>query len=111
MNAYKPYKPEGVGLRLEGYPTDVEKFYWIVAQEGCHPKAAKRILDRIILNGYDLLSVMSRLNFDWIVSSLAEVGVVVTFIDVLPGWTQKYKDGEWPQEALPERFRDLKRVY
>lgn len=95
----------GVGLKLSNYPNNEEKFYWIVAQESCHPKAAKRILDRIRINGYDLLTVMSRLNFDWIIEQLAEVGVTVTFIEPQPNWTHKFEDGDWPKEALPERFR------
>ncbi len=95
----------GVGLRLDNYPNDEEKFYWIVAQEGCHPKAAKRILDRIRLNGHDLLTVMSRLNFDWIIQQLFEVGVVATFIEPLENWSDKFKDGQWPIEAVPEKFK------
>lgn len=103
-------REHGVGLRLDGYPTDEKKFYWIVAQEGCHPKAAKRILDRIRLGGYDLLTVMSFLKFDWIIKELAEVGVTVTYIEPQPDWTNKYQDGEWPQEALPDRFKERKRI-
>ena len=90
----------GVGLRFDGYPTDEKRFYWITAQEGCHPKAAKRILDRIRLNGYDLLTVMSRLNFDWITDTLSEIGVKVTIIEPLENWTHKYEDGAWPKEVM-----------
>lgn len=99
----------GVGLRLDNYPDNEEKFYWIVAQEGCHPKAAKRILDRIKINGHDLLTVMNRLHFDWIVEQLAAIGVVVTFIEPLENWKYKFEDGEWPQESLPERIRNIQR--
>ncbi len=97
----------GVGLKLENYPNNEKKFYWIVAQEGCHPKATKRILDRIKLNGYDLLTVMSLLKFDWIIRELKEIGVVVTIIKPLENWEDKFKDGEWPKEALPERFKNI----
>lgn len=96
---------EGIGLRLDNYPNNEEKFNWIVAKEGCHPKAAKRILDRIRINGYDLLTVMSRLNFDLIVKELAEVGVIVTFIDPLKNWSDKFEDGVWPEELLSKIFK------
>lgn len=95
----------GTGLKLIGYPTDEKKFFWIVAQEGCHPQAAQRILDRIKLGGYDLLTVMSQLNFDWIIKELSHVGVTVTFIEAQKDWVNKFQDGDWPEEALPERFR------
>lgn len=103
------YKPEGVGLRLDGYPKDLEQFNWILAKEGCHPKAANRILKRIILNGFDLLTVMSRLNFDWIVDELGKIGVTVTFIKPLSGWSDKYDDGEWPKELMNKIFENRKK--
>ncbi len=99
--------PNGIGLKIENYPSDEKKFYWIVAQEGCHPKAAKRILERISLNGYDLLTVMSRLNFDWIFKELEAIGVSVSFIEPLENWTDKFNDGKWPKEALPDRFKNV----
>ena len=92
-------------MRLDNYPNDIEKFKWIVAKEGCHPKAANRILDRISINGYDLLTVMSRLNFEVLVKELSVVGVVVTFIEPLKGWTDKYKDGAWPEDLLNKIFK------
>ncbi len=94
----------GVGLRMDGYPNNIEQFNWILAKEGCHPKAASRILDRITLNGYDLLTVMERLNFDWVINELAAIGVVVTFITPLEGWSDKFKDGEWSQELMDKIF-------
>jgi hypothetical protein len=99
------YSPEGVGLKLEGFPTDVRKFYRILAQESCHPKAAHRILNRINQNGYDKLTVMSRLNFDWVETQLAHIGVVMTFIAPLKNWKAKYEDGPWKESDLPTRMR------
>lgn len=95
---------KGTGLKLEGYPTDEKKFYWIVAQEGCHPKATLRILERIRLNGHDLLTVMSHLRFDWIINELKEVGVTVTYVEPQLDWKNKYEDGDWPEESLPDGF-------
>lgn len=95
----------GVGMRFDNYPNDVDTFNWILAKEGCHPSAAKRILKRIKLNGYDLLTVMSRLNFDIIVKALGNIGVRVTFIDPQEGWSNKFKDGTWPKELLDKIFK------
>jgi hypothetical protein len=99
------YNHDGTGLRFEGMPIDLKKFYWILAEEGCHPKAADRIIGRIKENGYDLLTVMNRLNFKWIEEQLLEIGVKMTFIEPLEGWYNKYDDGRWPEESLPLRFR------
>ena len=97
----------GVGLRFDNYPNDLKKFYWVLAKEGCHPKAADRILDRIRVKGYDLLTVMSHLNFDWIIRELSTIGVVVTLIEPLEGWVgYKFDDGAWPQEVLDEVFKN-----
>jgi hypothetical protein len=102
---------EGVGLRLENMPTDIKRFYWILAQEGCHPKATHRILGRIATNGYDLLTVMAFLPFEWIQAELKKIGVVMEFIEPLKGWKGIYDDGAWPPNSLPDRFkeRDKKR--
>ncbi len=99
------HKPNGVGLKLSNYPTDEKKFYWIVAQEGCHPKAAERILNRIKDNGFDSLTVMSFLKFDWICIQLEEIGVIMTYIEPKENWINKFNDGEWPEESLPDRFK------
>lgn len=95
----------GVGMRFENYPNNIETFNWILAKEGCHPNAAKRILSRIRLNGYDLLTVMSRLNFNIIVKELGDIGVRVIFIDPQEGWRDNYKDGAWPEELLDKIFK------
>lgn len=97
----------GVGLRFDGFPTDLDEFNWVLAKEGCHPKAAQRILDRITLNGYDLLTVMSHLNFDWIIDKLGKIGVVVTIIEPMEGWVgYKFDDGNWPPELLEKIFKE-----
>jgi hypothetical protein len=99
-------REEGTGLRFDGYPNDIEQFNWILAKEGCHPKAAKRILDRIDINGYDLLTVMNRLNFDYIFDELGKIGVQVSFIEPLKGWVgYKFDDGGWPEELMKKIFK------
>lgn len=90
----------GIGLKLEGYPKDIEKFYIILAKEGCHPSATKRILERIKTQGFDLLTVSERLKFDWIRESLESVGVAMTFVEPLKDWYLKYEDGEWTDEIF-----------
>jgi hypothetical protein len=98
----------GVGLRFEGYPSDLKRYYFILAEEGCHPKAGERILNRINNNGFDLLTVQDSLNFDWIKDNLFKIGVRMTIIEPLEDWSLKYENGPWTQEMLPERFRDKK---
>ena len=90
---------EGVGIKLEGYPKDVDRFYQILLSESCHRKAANRILERISINGYDLLTVMSYLHFDWIATELKKIGVVLTFIEPKKGWVEKH-DGPWSKEDM-----------
>lgn len=99
------YNNRGVGLKFVGLPTNIIKFNWVLAEEGCHPKAAKRILERIKIDGYDLLTVQDSLNFKWIKEELEKLGVIMTIIKPLENWRLKYDDGKWPIEALPERLR------
>ncbi len=99
------HSANGVGLKLTNLPTDIKKFNWVLAQQGCHPKAAARIIERINKKGYDLLTVQNSLEFDWIKNELEQLGVIMEFIKPLKNWTQKHEDGEWPEEALPDRFK------
>lgn len=109
-NMYRPdgrnIHKDGVGLRFDGYPNDIERFNWVLAKEGCHPNATNRILSRITLNGYDLLTVMSLLNFDWIINELAKIGVTVTFITPLKGWKGTFEDGDWPKELMDKILKN-----
>lgn len=105
MNEKRFYNSNGVGLRFDGMPTNIRQFYFILAEQGCHPKATHRILNRINKNGFDLLTVMSGLDFNWIEKQLKLIGVKMIFIIALDDWTDKYKDGEWPEWALPEHIK------
>lgn len=102
---------EGVGIRLEGYPTEFDKIYQILLSESCHRKAADRILSRIDINGYDLLTVMNELHFDWIATELKKINVILTFIEPQKDWVEK-KDGPWSKEdieiVLKYKFRNEK---
>jgi len=102
---------DAVGIRLEGYPQNEEKFYWILAQESCHPKATKRILERIKLNGFDLLTITVRVNVEWVREALKEVGVQMTYIPPLDNWKDNYNDGAWDEELIQKVLseRDRKR--
>ncbi len=88
----------GQGIHFIGFPTDIDQFNWILNKEGCHPKAAKRILDRLKLNGEDKLTVMEHLNFIWIRKELLKINVNMLFID--PIEFKEKNDGEWPKELL-----------
>ena len=101
---YSNNKGRGVGLKLVGYPSDEEAFFWILAQEGCHPKAVKRILERLKTNGFDLLTVMDGIYFDWVREQLKTISVEMTFIKPLDDWEPLYKDGAWDDKILNEVF-------
>lgn len=109
INEYvkKRYILSGVGICLEGMPDNIKKFYFILSEQGCHPKATHRILSRINKNGFDLLTVMNYLDFDWIFNELKKIKVSMTFIDPLDNWVNKYEDGKWPDWALPEKFKKV----
>lgn len=98
----------GVGLKFTGYPNDVEQFKWILARQGCHPDAADRILKRIEGSGFDCLTVQNTLAFNWIKESLAEVGVIMTYIKPIENWYQKHPNGPWPEELLERVFSSPK---
>lgn len=98
----------GVGLKFTGYPKDIDQFKWVLAKEGCHPDAAERILKRIDTIGYDCLTVQDTLDFYWVRDNLSEIGVVMTFIKPLGGWTQKHENSEWPEEVLKKVFNTPK---
>lgn len=74
-------------------------------QEGCHPKAVERILERLRLNGFDLLTVMDGIYFKWLEESLKEVNVTMSFIQPQENWESKYQDGAWSEDILEEVFR------
>lgn len=101
--SYEPSK--GVGIRLEGVPTDVDAFTIILASHGCHPKATERILTRIRVRGYDELTVMSALNFIVLAQEMSELSVLFSIIPPLDAWEEKYQDGEFDPEILKEAFR------
>lgn len=95
----------GTGLKLEGYPTDEDKFFWILVQNGCHPNGVKRILNRIKENSYDLLTVQSTLHFDEIKAALKTVAVEMSFIEPQEDWYNKYND-PFPEEIIEEVMKN-----
>ena len=91
----------GTGLKFEGYPTDEEKFFWILVQNGCNPKGVERILDRMKDKSYDLLTVQDTLHFDEIEEALKTVGVKMSFIEPQEDWYDKYND-PFPKDVIEE---------
>lgn len=96
----------GVGLRLEGMPTDCEAFIEHLMDYSCHPSATRRICDRIAANGFDLLTVMSALDFDEIAVVMRSHGVTMTIIDPQPDWEQRFHDGDFPSTFIPVHMRE-----
>jgi len=95
----------GVGLRLEGLPTDVDSFILILASYGCHPKAAERILDRLKSRGYDELTVRSQLDFVSLAQDMNKLSVILSIIPPQEDWTKKFDDGAFEKELLDKAFR------
>lgn len=96
----------GVGIRLEGLPTDVDEFILILASHGCHPNASNRILSRITTRGYDELTISASLNFIALAKEMNKLSVLFSIIPPLEGWEEKYQDGEF-DPALLEKAKRL----
>jgi hypothetical protein len=96
---------DGVGLRFEGLPTDVDAFVLILASYGCHPKATERILNRLRSRGYDELTVMSHLDFISLAQDMNKLSVAFSIIPPLENWTEKYEDGAFEKDILDKAFR------
>lgn len=80
-----PYKSyEGVGLKLTGYPTNIEAFFDLLHQQSCNPVATRRILDELKNNGVKYTTLMSHLNFNYIGDKLAELGVKMEIVPPAP---------------------------
>lgn len=95
----------GVGLRMEGLPSDVDEFILILASHGCHPNASNRILSRIKARGYDELTVSSSLNFIALAKEMNKLSVLFSIIPPLEGWEEKYQDGAFEPVLLEKAMR------
>ena len=91
---------DGVGLRFDNYPTNIERFYEVLMLEGCHKDATDRILKRIKKDDYVLLTVMSGLHFNWIITELGKINVKVSYIKPQPNWVQKHENDKWSEEDV-----------
>jgi hypothetical protein len=70
-----PYECGGVGISLEGAPTDVGAFLDLLHRESCSPPAARRILADLEARLVKRTTLMSSLDFNRIGDSLAALGV------------------------------------
>ncbi|WP_434716233.1 hypothetical protein [Paraburkholderia sp. A3RO-2L] len=70
-----PYECGGVGISLEGAPTDVGAFLDLLHAESCNPPAARRILADLEAGLVKRTTLMSSLDFNRIGDSLAALGV------------------------------------
>lgn len=102
-----PYpEHEGVGLRLEGLPTDRDGWIAEMMDYSCHPDAGARIYARIEKNGFDLLTVMAALDFDQIAVVMQRYGVQMSIIPPEPGWTERFTNvGSYPATFIPPHVR------
>ena len=96
----------GVGLRFEGWPTDIYAFRQFLGENGCHQDASQRILDRMQKNGYDMLTVAAQRDFPFIARHLATLGVTMTIIPPLDDWHKRFEDiGPFRDDFLPPHMR------
>ncbi len=65
----------GVGLSFEGCPTDYKAFLDLLMGESCNPISSRRILNILENGGKKYVTVMARLNFNYIWEELNKLGV------------------------------------
>jgi hypothetical protein len=75
---------EGVGLKLTGYPTDINKFIDLLHGESCNPVATRRILKELNENKVKYTTLRSSLNFNYIGDHLKNIGVIMEIIPPAP---------------------------
>lgn len=79
------YNPEdGVGLKITGYPTNLNVFIELLHGESCNPIATRRILEELKEKNVKYTTLMSHLNFDYIGDELAKIGVKIEVIPPAP---------------------------
>jgi hypothetical protein len=88
----------GVGLKLIGYPNDLNKFIDLLHGESCNPVATRRILEELKENNVKYTTLMSHLNFDYIGDELKSLGVTMEVIPPAP--SDKIQNQELDHLAL-----------
>ena len=77
-----PYESSaGVGLALSGVPTDAVAFIELMQDLSCNPPAARRILDELQAGGCKRTTVMPGLDFEYLGTALAALGVRLDIIE------------------------------
>lgn len=71
---------EGVGLKLTGFPMDLNKFIDLLHGESCNPVATRRILKELKEKNVKYTTLMSHLNFNFIGDTLKEIGVKMEIV-------------------------------
>jgi hypothetical protein len=80
-----PYaQQDGVGLKLTGYPNNIDTFLDILHGESCNPVAARRILDELHEKGEKNTTLRSHLDFNRIGNEFKSLGVKMEIISPLP---------------------------
>ena|SRR5579875_3097280 len=75
---------EGVGIKLTGYPTDIDKFIELLHGESCNPVATRRILNELDEKNIKYTTLRSSLNFNYIGGYLKEIGVSMEIVSPAP---------------------------
>lgn len=76
-----PYCPTaGVGLKMEGVPTDHARFIEILQNESCNPVAAHITLQALLRGEPKFTTVTTSIKFIELIEDLATVGVTMTIV-------------------------------
>lgn len=76
-----PYPPQdGVGMKLEGVPSDPHAFIDVLQGYSCNPAATRRILAILQRGEAKYTTVSATLDFDGIGASLANLGVTLSIV-------------------------------
>lgn len=71
---------KGVGLKLTGFPTSIDKFIELLHGESCNPVATRRILQELKEKNIKYTTLMSHLDFNFIGDTLKEIGVTMEIV-------------------------------
>lgn len=80
-----PYPPQdGVGIRLEGVPTDWRGLVDYMQSKSCNPIAARRLADGLTRGEVRFTTLRSEFNFERMATDFASFGVVLRIVPPVP---------------------------
>jgi len=70
----------GVGLKLIGFPNDLDRFIELLHGESCNPVATRRIINELKEKNEKYTTLMAHLNFNYIGDTLKDLGVKMEIV-------------------------------